>query len=206
MHIISIQPEAIFQALADETRLRLIHVTVATGEESCLCELVDSLLEPSYKLSRHLKILRQMGLLSSHKEGRWVYHRLVMAPSYLVPLYATVNALPDLDGIYGADLERFHERLCLREGGRCRIGYWLTNSRQRKRADGLPELHNDRQWRTHATSLCNPQVVTSALSGHVATVGNGVNDAPALVEATVGFDHEVSEFLVNGYGLRMLRR
>ena len=122
MHSITIQPEAIFQALADETRRRVIRLMVTTSEESCLCELVDSLLEPSYKLSRHLKILRQAGLLSSHKEGRWVYHRLVMEPSYLEQLFSTVQALPDPDGIYSADLKRFRDRLCLREGGRCRIG------------------------------------------------------------------------------------
>ena len=122
MHSITIQPEAIFQALADETRLRVIRLMVATSEESCLCELVDSLLESSYKLSRHLKILRQAGLLSSQKEGRWVYHRLVMKPVYLESLYATVHALPDPDEIYSADLKRFRARLCLREDGRCRIG------------------------------------------------------------------------------------
>jgi len=122
MHSITIQPEEIFQALADETRLRIIRLMVATAEESCLCELVDSLLEPSYKLSRHLKILRQAGLLSSQKEGRWVYHRLVLEPSYLETLYATVRALPDPEGIYNADFERFRQRLCLREGGRCQIG------------------------------------------------------------------------------------
>jgi len=122
MHAITIQPENIFQALADETRLRVIRLMVTTSEESCLCELVDSLLEPSYKLSRHLKILRQAGLLSSQKEGRWVYHRLLMKPPYLESLYATVQALPDREGIYSADLKRFRQRLCLREEGRCQIG------------------------------------------------------------------------------------
>jgi len=122
MQTITIQAEAIFQALADETRLRIIRLMVVTGDESCLCELVDSLLEPSYKLSRHLKILRQAGLLSSKKEGRWVYHRLVVKPEYLEQLYATVQALPDTNKTYSADLKRFHERLCLREGGRCQVG------------------------------------------------------------------------------------
>jgi len=133
MQMITIQPEAIFQALADETRLRIIRLMVATGEESCLCELVDSLLEPSYKLSRHLKILRQAGLLSSQKEGRWVYHRLVMKPPYLEPLYATVQALPDTNGVYSSDLKRFRDRLCLREDGRCRIGI-LTDEFQTEEA------------------------------------------------------------------------
>ncbi len=122
MQIITIQAEAIFQALADETRLRIIRLMVVAGDESCLCELVDSLLEPSYKLSRHLKILRQAGLLSSQKDGRWVYHRLVTKPEYLELLYATVQALPDSNEIYSEDLKRFRKRLCLREGGRCQIG------------------------------------------------------------------------------------
>ena len=122
MQVITIQPETLFQALADETRLRVIRLLATTDEEACLCELVDSLQEPAYKLSRHLKILRQSGLLSAQKEGRWVYHRLVSKPPYLKKLYATVRALPDPDQIYQADLTRFEERMCLREGGRCRVG------------------------------------------------------------------------------------
>ena len=122
MQAITIQTEAIFQALADETRLRIIRLMVVTGDEACLCELVDSLLEPSYKLSRHLKILRQAGLLSSQKEGRWVYHCLLKKSACLEQLYATVQALPDSKEVYNADLKRFRERLCLRENGRCQIG------------------------------------------------------------------------------------
>lgn len=120
--MITIQPATLFQALADETRLRIVRLLATTDEESCLCELVDSLQEPAYKLSRHLKILRQAGLLSSQKEGRWVYHRLVLEPRYLDSLYATVRALPDPDQSYQADLARFKDRMCLREGGRCRVG------------------------------------------------------------------------------------
>jgi len=119
---IAIHPPLIFQALADETRLRIVHLLVVTNEEACLCEFVDSLLEPKYKLSRHLKILRQAGLLSAEKDGRWVYYRLVMKPPYLESLYASVRALPDPGRIYSAELKRFRKRLCLRESGRCRVG------------------------------------------------------------------------------------
>ena len=142
MHVIAIQPEAVFQALADETRLRVIRLLASTGEESCLCELVDSLQEPPYKLSRHLKILRQAGLLSSQKEGRWVYHRLVAEPAYLESLYTLVKALPDPDGIYRADMARFGDRLALREAGRCRIGispdpFGVGRSSQQEQYGGL---------------------------------------------------------------------
>jgi len=122
MQMITIQPETLFQALADDTRLRIIRLLATVEEEACLCELVDSLQEPAYKLSRHLKILRQAGLLSSRKDGRWVYHRLVSKPPYMKKLYATIRALPDPDLFYQADLARFKDRMCLREDGQCRVG------------------------------------------------------------------------------------
>lgn len=122
MHTINVKPHEVFQAFADPTRIRIVRLLAETDEEACLCELVDSLQEPAYKLSRHLKILRQAGLLSAQKEGRWVYHRLVSKPSYLETLYATVRALPDPDQVYQADRVRFEDRMCLREGGRCRVG------------------------------------------------------------------------------------
>ena len=77
MHVITVYPPQVFQSLADPIRLRIVRLLAKTGEESCLCELVDSLLEPQYKLSRHLKILKQSGLLTAQKDGCWVYHRLV---------------------------------------------------------------------------------------------------------------------------------
>ena len=68
MHLIKTQPEAIFQALSDPIRIRVIRLLNVTDEEACLCELVDSLLEPEYKLSRHIKILKSSGLLTARKD------------------------------------------------------------------------------------------------------------------------------------------
>ena len=70
MHLITVKLEEVFQALADRTRIRIMRLLVDTGEEICLCELVDSLQELQYKLSRHLKTLRQAGLLTTIKDGR----------------------------------------------------------------------------------------------------------------------------------------
>jgi ArsR family transcriptional regulator len=102
--------------------LRIVRLLATTDEEACLCEFVDSLLEPQYKLSRHLKILRQAGLLGAEKEGRWVYHQLVSNTAHLDTLYGLVAALPDPDGKYAADRKRFEKRLAQRQGGRCRVG------------------------------------------------------------------------------------
>lgn len=122
MHVIDIPVENVFQALADPTRLRIMRLLAETGEEICLCELVDSLLETQYNLSRHLKVLRQAGLLGAAKEGRWVYHRLRAEEPAMPHLLKAIRALPDRKRVYATDLKRFRKRLCLREGGRCRVG------------------------------------------------------------------------------------
>ncbi|HEY9052866.1 MAG TPA: metalloregulator ArsR/SmtB family transcription factor [Gammaproteobacteria bacterium] len=132
MHIVTIKPETVFQAMADETRLRIIRLMVVSGEETCLCELVDSLNEPQTKLSRHLKVLRQAGLLSAQKEGRWIYHRLVTNVGYFEHLYQSVKAIPDELSIFKKDLKRFRNRLCLRENGRCKTG--ITDNDMKKDA------------------------------------------------------------------------
>jgi len=122
MHLLKVSPPQVFQALSDATRLRVIRLLFGTNQEACLCELVDSLQEPQYKLSRHLKILRQAGFLDIRKEGRWVYHRLVTQPSYLKTLVKAVGELPDEDNVLRTDTARFKERLKHRTGGRCRVG------------------------------------------------------------------------------------
>lgn len=122
MHSINIEPQEIFQALADGTRVRIARLLAQTGEEACLCELVDCLLEPQSNVSRHLKVLRKAGLLSAVKDGRWVYHRLVREAPHLERLYELLKALPDSDSVFAADLSNFQNRMSLREDGRCRIG------------------------------------------------------------------------------------
>lgn len=122
MQVIEIPVEEAFRALSDSTRFRIVRLLATTDEEACLCEFVDSLLEPQYKLSRHLKTLRQTGLLSTQKEGRWVYHRLVSGTEHLQTLYDWIAALPDPAGDYAADRKRFEKRLAHREDGRCRVG------------------------------------------------------------------------------------
>ena len=127
MQTIEVSVESTFHALSDPTRLRVIRLLAESQEEACLCELVDSLLEPQYKLSRHLKILRQSGILKAEKDGHWVYHRLVSGPDHLRALFDVIETLPDPKRVFRDDLKRFKARLSYREDGRCRVGV-LTKS------------------------------------------------------------------------------
>lgn len=122
MHVIHVKPEIVFQSLADPTRIRIVRLLVSTRDEACLCELVDSLLEPQYKLSRHVKALRAAGVLSAEKSGRWVYHRLVTDQQYLDHIQQSIKVLADPKRVFAQDLARFRARMRLRENGRCRIG------------------------------------------------------------------------------------
>ena len=46
------------------------------GGERCVCELTEELALAQSKLSFHLKVLREAGLLADRQSGRWVYYRL----------------------------------------------------------------------------------------------------------------------------------
>lgn len=63
-----------FKALGDPTRLRI--VTALQGCEHCACELQVALDVPANLLSHHLKVLREAGLVTSTRRGRWVDYRL----------------------------------------------------------------------------------------------------------------------------------
>lgn len=66
-----------FKALADETRLRLVHI-LHTHELS-VNELVGILDMGQSRVSRHLKILSNTGLLQSRRDGLWVFYSVAKA-------------------------------------------------------------------------------------------------------------------------------
>ena len=68
------QARALLKALADPIRQRLIEALA--GGERCVCELTGELGLAQSKLSFHLKVLKQAGLITAREEGRWVYYTL----------------------------------------------------------------------------------------------------------------------------------
>src|SRR6202453_5428667 len=70
--------ERFFQALGDNTRLRLLNLM---GEqEICVCYFVEILGGPQSKISRHLAYLRSAGIVAARREGKWMHYRIVMPP------------------------------------------------------------------------------------------------------------------------------
>ena len=70
------------RALSDESRVRA--VLALKGRELCVCQIIELLgLAPS-TVSKHMSILKQAGLVTMRKEGRWAFYRLPYNPSPMV--------------------------------------------------------------------------------------------------------------------------
>ena len=72
---VNIDPQLLFKALSDTTRLRVL-VLLARHGELCVCELTHALGEIQPKISRHLALLRETGVVTDRRQGQWIYYRL----------------------------------------------------------------------------------------------------------------------------------
>lgn len=68
-------PERLFRLLADRTRLRCLALLRVEGS-LCVCELTHALEMSQPKVSRHLAMLRDGGLVEDERRGQWVHYRL----------------------------------------------------------------------------------------------------------------------------------
>lgn len=63
------------KAAGDEKRIMIL-MLLNKREELCVCEIQALLNLSQPTVSRHLKILEDVGFLESHREGQWVIYRL----------------------------------------------------------------------------------------------------------------------------------
>ena len=61
-------------ALADEARVEIV-ARLLDGEK-CVCDLTDALETGQSRLSYHLRVLKDAGLVTDRREGRWSYYML----------------------------------------------------------------------------------------------------------------------------------
>ncbi len=68
-------PESLFSILSDPTRLRALMLIQSEGEV-CVCELTHALQESQPKVSRHLALMRDSGVVEPRREGTWMHYSL----------------------------------------------------------------------------------------------------------------------------------
>ena len=76
-------PLQLFKCLSDETRLTIV-LLLKEATELCVCELCETLELPQPKISRHLAMLREKGILLDRRAGKWIHYRL----SHNIPMWA----------------------------------------------------------------------------------------------------------------------
>jgi len=79
----------LFHALSDPTRLRVVEL-LRHGER-CVCDLTEAAEAAQSRLSFHLKVLKDAGLVSDRREGRWIYYEV--RPEVLESLGAVLASL-----------------------------------------------------------------------------------------------------------------
>ena len=67
-------PVAVLQAVADPVRWAVLSMLVQ--EPRCVCKLQEQILIAGNLLSYHLKVLRETGLVTTSRRGRWVDYAL----------------------------------------------------------------------------------------------------------------------------------
>ncbi len=64
----------LFKALSDETRLRIM--VLLSERELCVCQLEWALGLTQAKVSRHLMVLKNAGLVQDRRKGLWIFYSL----------------------------------------------------------------------------------------------------------------------------------
>ncbi|MDP2063157.1 MAG: metalloregulator ArsR/SmtB family transcription factor [Phaeovulum sp.] len=80
----------VLSALAEPTRLAAVRI-LWDGSEHCVCELMKRLGTSQSRMSRHMQVLRQAGLVVDRRDAQWVRFRI--DPDLSPKVYAVVQAV-----------------------------------------------------------------------------------------------------------------
>ena len=70
----SAQFVGIMESLSDPIRINILELMM--NGEICVCDIVKVTGLSQSKISYHIKILKDSGLITDRQEGRWVYYKL----------------------------------------------------------------------------------------------------------------------------------
>lgn len=95
------------RAVAEGTRLRIL--ALCAHGELTVSDLVEILGQSQPRVSRHLKLLVEGGLLERQQEGNWAFYRLSERGAAAALARQIVDLIPDDDPEHALDLKRLEE-------------------------------------------------------------------------------------------------
>lgn len=97
---------SLFKCLSEPVRLRILFLLLDKGE-LCVCDIVDTLGLSQSVVSRHLAYLRNNGLLSTRREGVWIYYQVIKVSPFVDKFLALFHLSGENSISLQADLEKF---------------------------------------------------------------------------------------------------
>jgi ArsR family transcriptional regulator len=94
----------IYKALSDETRLKILKL-LEKGE-LCVCDIVSAFNTSQPKISFHLSILKEAGLITDRKQGKWSHYSIVASD-----MFRRFIVLSSLERIEESDIKEELKRL-----------------------------------------------------------------------------------------------
>ena len=82
---------ALFKAVGDPHRLRMLATLARADAEVCVCDFTDALPLNQPTVSHHLRVLREAELVTCERRGTWVYY--VLASDALARVRAATRAV-----------------------------------------------------------------------------------------------------------------
>jgi ArsR family transcriptional regulator len=101
--------ENLFLGLADKTRLRILNLI--RDDEVCVWFFTEVLGESQPKISRHLAYLRNAGIVSARRDGKWIFYSITPADEparrILLEVLDSLSAQPEMRREYESLLEMY---------------------------------------------------------------------------------------------------
>ncbi|MFB0872818.1 MULTISPECIES: ArsR/SmtB family transcription factor [unclassified Sphingobium] len=153
-----------FRALGDPTRLRIVHLLRAM--ELAVGEIAQVVGQSQPRVSRHVRILAEAGLVERRKEGNWVFLRLPRTPG-VAPFLALFDQLAPSEGEklwQAADLARL--AAVRADRARAAEAYFAEHAEQ---WDAIRSLHvAEAEVEAAMTALLDKRPI-----GHLLDIGTG---------------------------------
>lgn len=90
----------VLKSVSDKTRIRILKLLLSAGRPLCICEIVDCLGLAQYNISKHVKELKNAGLVSEKRAGRFMYYALIKSPdNFHKHIHAAVGAVSDRETV-----------------------------------------------------------------------------------------------------------
>ena len=116
------------KALSDRTRVRILGILRKAGKPLCICEIVDSVYLAQYNVSKHIKELKNAGLVSEKRDGKFMFYSITEPKDrfhgHLLDAFRFIDSKETVD-----DGKRLGKRLGCRVAGKCVIGINKQNGR-----------------------------------------------------------------------------